>query len=102
MPNRNGVPFDLKSAEVRTRKTDTSNPFLRKMLLRQGTSRSSRHHFCPLKACGVRSRNTKGGIYEIAVFTMVTDDFQFTRDSEDFRNKVPVGELEICIALRIA
>ena len=54
------------------------------------------------KPCGVRSRNTKGGIYEIAVFTMVTDDFQFTRDSEDFRNKVPVGELEICIALRIA
>jgi hypothetical protein len=50
----------------------------------------------------VCSRNTKGGIYEIAVFTMVTDDFRFTRDGEDFRNKVPVGELEICIALRIA
>ncbi|WP_286673008.1 hypothetical protein [Anaeromonas frigoriresistens] len=43
----------------------------------------------------MRSRNTKGGIYEIAVFTMVTDDFQFIRDGEDFRNKVPVGKLEI-------
>lgn len=53
-------------------------------------------------ACGVRCRNTKGGIYEIAVFTRVLDDFQFTRDGDDFKNKVPIGELEVCIALRIA
>ena len=102
MPNRNGVPFDLKRAEVGTRKTDYCNLILRKTPLRQGPNGSLRHHFCLLKACGVCSRNTKGGIYEIAVFTMVTDDFRFTRDGEDFRNKVPVGELEICIALRIA
>ena len=50
MPNRNGVPFDLKRAEVRTRKTDYYDLILRKILLRQGTNGSSRHHFCLLKA----------------------------------------------------
>jgi hypothetical protein len=55
-----------------------------------------------INTCRVRCRNTKGEIYEIAVFTRVLDDFQFTRDGDDFRNKVPIGELEVCIALRIA
>ena len=50
----------------------------------------------------MRCRNTKSKIYEIAVFTRVTDDFKFTTDGDDFRNKVPIGELEVCIALRIA
>ena len=53
MPNRNGVPFDLKRAEVRTRKTDYCDPVLKKITLRQGTSGSSRHHFCLLKACRI-------------------------------------------------
>jgi hypothetical protein len=53
-------------------------------------------------SCRVRCRNTEGRIYEIAVFTRVLDDFQFTRDGDDFKNKVPIGELEVCIALRIA
>ena len=52
MQNRNGVPFDLKRAEVRTRKTDYCDLILRKILLRQGTNGSLRHHFCLLKACG--------------------------------------------------
>ncbi|MCG8483318.1 MAG: hypothetical protein MJA31_08435 [Clostridia bacterium] len=58
-------------------------------------------HVSVCGACRVRCRNTKGGIYERAVFTRVLDDFQFTRDGDDFRNKVPIGELEVCIALRI-
>ena len=60
MPNRNGVPFDLKRAEVRTRKTDYYDLILRRIPLRQGTNGSIRHHFCLLKARGVRSNDVKG------------------------------------------
>jgi hypothetical protein len=49
----------------------------------------------------MRSENTKERIYEIAAFTRSVDDFTFTRDGQDFRNKVPIGELEVCIAVRI-
>lgn len=45
-------------------------------------------------------RNTKNRIYEIAVFTRVLKDFKFVNDGRDFKNKVPIGELEICIAVR--
>ena len=49
----------------------------------------------------MHSGNTKGKIYEIAVFTRVSGDLKFIRNSEGYTNKVPVGELEICIAIRI-
>jgi hypothetical protein len=47
----------------------------------------------------VRSRNAKERIYEIAVFTRFLEDFKFVEEGQDFKNKVPVGELEICIAV---
>lgn len=53
-------------------------------------------------SCGVRGRDTKKRIVEIAHFTKVTDYYQFTRTGHDFRNKVPVSELEIRIALLIS
>jgi DNA invertase Pin-like site-specific DNA recombinase len=43
--------------------------------------------------------NTKERISEIAVFTRATSDFKFIKDGRDFRNKIPVGELEITIAV---
>ena len=56
--------------------------------------------YVPNKACGVRCRNTKERIYEIAVFTRALEDFKFVSDGRDFKNKVPIGELKICIAVR--
>lgn len=49
----------------------------------------------------MRSGNTEERIYEIAIFTRVLDDFKFVKDGQAFRNKVPVGELEVCIAVRV-
>ncbi|WP_208985077.1 hypothetical protein [Maledivibacter halophilus] len=50
--------------------------------------------------CRGRCRNTKERIYEIAVFTRNLKDFKFVKNGRDFKNKVPIGELEICIAVR--
>ena len=62
MPNRNDVPFDLIRAEVRIRKTDYCDPISRKISFRQGPNRFQRHHFCLLKARGVRGGTTEKGL----------------------------------------
>ena len=45
--------------------------------------------------------DTKEKIVEIAHFSRVSDSFQFTRNVDDFRNKVPISEIEVRIAVRI-
>jgi hypothetical protein len=49
----------------------------------------------------VCKRNTKERIYEIAVFTRVTDSFTFDMEGADFKNKRPIGDLEVSIAVWI-
>jgi len=49
----------------------------------------------------MRSENTKSRIYEVAVFTRVSGDLKFVKDGQGYTNKVPVGELEVCIAVRV-
>ena len=51
-------------------------------------------------SCGGRCRNKKERIYEIAVFTKALKDFKFVKNGPDFKNKVPIGELGTCIAVR--
>ncbi|NMA84274.1 MAG: hypothetical protein GX962_10490, partial [Epulopiscium sp.] len=51
--------------------------------------------------CGVRGRDTKSIIFEIARFFKVSDGFQFIKNGPDFRNKKPISELEIGIAVRM-
>jgi len=49
----------------------------------------------------MRDRNTKEKIYEVAVFTKVSEDLKFVKNKQGYSNKVPVGKLEVCIAVRI-
>lgn len=98
MPNRNNAPFELKEWKLGFEETDYYGPFSRKTSYRQGPNRCKRHHYCLLKARGVRGGNTKEKVHEIAVFTRVSEDFKFVRDGQDFKNKVPIGEYKIIIA----
>jgi len=61
-----------------------------------------RHPFHQLKPCRVRNVDTKEKIVEIAHFSRVTEAYQFTKNGPDFRNKEPISELDIRIAVRIA
>ncbi len=49
----------------------------------------------------MRSENTKERIYETAVFTRALGDLKFVKDGQGYANKMPVGELEVCIAVRV-
>jgi hypothetical protein len=51
--------------------------------------------------CGDRNKATTEKIYEIAVFSMGSGGFSFNRDKHNFLKKEHVGELEICIAVRV-
>lgn len=53
------MPLDLLRAKIGFEKADLKAPFLRKITLRQGTSRSCEHQKCRLKARGVRSGTTE-------------------------------------------
>jgi len=44
------------------------------------------HLFRQLNPCGVRGRNTKGKIYEIAVFKRVSDSITFDMDGPETTN----------------
>jgi len=46
------MPLDLLRAKIGFKKADLKAPFLRKITLRQGTSRSCEHQKCRLKARG--------------------------------------------------
>ncbi|MBZ2174345.1 hypothetical protein K8M07_03695 [Schnuerera sp. xch1] len=48
---------------------------------------------------GVRDKDAKSLIFEIARFYKASDSFQFVRNGPDFRNKKPIFELEIGIAV---
>ena len=48
------MPLDLLRAKIGFKNTDLKAPFLRKITLRQGTSRSCEHQKCRLKASGER------------------------------------------------
>ena len=50
----------------------------------------------------MRDVDTKEKIVEIAHFSRVTEAYQFIKSGPDFRNKVPVSELEVRIAIRIS
>ena len=63
------MPLDLLRAKIGFEKADLKAPFLRKITLRQGTSGSSRHHFCLLKACGVRGETTEKGLMSDGIGT---------------------------------
>lgn len=56
------MPLDLRRAKIGFKKADLKAPFLRKITLRQGTSRSCEHQKCRLKACGVRGGTTEKGL----------------------------------------
>ena len=62
MPNKFDALLILKEWRQVCKKSDLSNPFSRKIPLRQGTNGSSRHHFCLLKARGVRGGTTEKGL----------------------------------------
>ncbi|MBN4069626.1 hypothetical protein JYU11_01825 [bacterium AH-315-G05] len=49
----------------------------------------------------MRSGNTKDRIYEIAVFTRALGDLKFVENAQGHTIKVPVSELEVCIAVRV-
>ena len=49
----------------------------------------------------MRDKDTKSYIVEIARFSKASDGFQFVKNGPDFRNKKPIFELEIGIAVRI-
>lgn len=63
--------------------------------------RLERHQYCPLEPCRDCGRDTKSIIFEIARFYKASDGFQFVNNGPDFRNKKPISELEIGIAIRI-
>ena len=101
MPNRNGVPFDFKRAEVRTRKTDYCDLILRKIPLRQGTNGSLRHHFCLLKACGSRHMSTKGEFVEILEFTHFARIFKFNRTPGIGKKKEIFHEVKVSVGFEL-
>ena len=62
----------------------------------------ARRYVSPDLPCRVRNVDTKEKIVEIAHFSRVTEAYQFTKNGPDFRNKEPISELDIRIAVRIA
>lgn len=54
------MPLDLLRAKIGFKKADLKAPFLRKITLRQGTSRSCEHQKCRLKACRDSGIDVKG------------------------------------------
>ena len=56
------MPLDLLRAKIVLKKTGLNAPFLRKICLRQGTSRSCEHQKCRLKARGVRGGTTENQV----------------------------------------
>ena len=58
--------------------------------------------FHTLRACGVRDRDTKGSIIEIARFFKASDGLQFVKNKDGYSSKKPISELEIGIAVRMS
>jgi hypothetical protein len=52
--------------------------------------------------CGVRDRDTKGSIIEIARFFKASDGLQFVKNKDGYSSKKPISELEIGIAVRMS
>ena len=75
--------------------------FFKNIPLHQGTSRLKRHHFCLLKARGVRGRNTMGRRVIILEFMHFARHYTFTADGEDFRNKKLNEGVKVLVAVRI-
>ncbi|GLB31550.1 hypothetical protein LAD12857_34730 [Lacrimispora amygdalina] len=101
MSKRNGVPFELKRAEVSTQKTDYYDLILRKTPLRQGTKGFTRHHFCLLKACGNRLLSTKGEYVEILEFSHFARVFKFTGKSNFGRKKEISNEIKVSVVIEL-
>lgn len=59
------------------------------------------HQGHSVKARGVRGKDTKSQVVEIARFFKVSDGFQFVKDKDDYSSKKPIFELEIGIAVRM-
>ena len=61
-----------------------------------------RHQFHQLDPCGVRDKDTKSQVVEIARFFKASDGFQFIKNKGDYSSKKPIFELEIGIAVRMS
>ena len=95
------MPLDLLRAKIGFKKADLKDPFLRKITLRQGTSRSCEHQKCRLKACGDRLLSTKGEYVEILEFTHFARVFKFTGKSNFGRKKEISNEIKVSVVIEL-
>ena len=98
------MPLDLLRAKIGFKKAELYAPFLRKIYLRQGTSRSCEHRKCRLKALRGGSpvkEDINGRILRIASFKMPIKGYYFVVNEDHSRQKVIKNEVEVCIAIRM-